>query len=41
MLDIKLLRDEPERVKKAIAVKNADPGLVDEFLTSDGKWRDI
>jgi seryl-tRNA synthetase len=39
MLDINLLRKEPERVKQAIAVKNASPELVDEFLELDGAWR--
>ncbi len=39
MLDITLLRKEPDRVKTAIASKNADPGLVDEFLKLDAAWR--
>jgi len=39
MLDIKLLRDDPEKVKKGIASKGADPKLVDEFLTLDEEWR--
>jgi seryl-tRNA synthetase len=39
MLDIKLLREEPEKVKKAIATKNADPKLVDEFVKFDAEWR--
>jgi len=39
MLDIKLLREEPEKVKKAITTKNADPKLVDEFLRLDAEWR--
>lgn len=39
MLDVKLLREEPERVKRGIATKNADPGLVDEFLRLDEAWR--
>ncbi len=38
-MDINLLRNEPEKVKKAIATKNADPGLVDEFLKLDESWR--
>lgn len=41
MLDIKLLREEPEKVKKGIAAKNADPKIVDEFLILDGKWREL
>ena len=39
MLDVELLRNEPERVKKLIATKNADPKLVDEFLRLDTEWR--
>ncbi len=41
MLDIKLLRDEPEKVKKSIATKNADPKLVEEFLALDANWREL
>jgi seryl-tRNA synthetase len=41
MLDIKLLRDEAERVKKAIAAKNADTNLVDDFLKLDNEWRTL
>src|SRR3989338_2381356 len=41
MLDIKLLREEPEKVKSAIKLKGADPKLVDNFLELDGGWRRI
>ena len=41
MLDIKLLRDNPDKVKDGIAAKNADPKLVDEFLRLDKEWREI
>ncbi len=40
MLDIRLLREDAEKVKKAIATKNADPGLVDAFLSLDKDWRE-
>lgn len=40
MLDIKLLREEPEKVKQLIATKNADPGLVDTFTELDRAWRE-
>lgn len=40
MLDIKLLREEPDRVKRGILAKNADPNLVDAFLELDKEWRD-
>jgi len=41
MLDIKLLREEPEKVKQGIASKGADPKLVDEFLRLDEIWRKL
>ncbi|MBI4085010.1 MAG: serine--tRNA ligase [Candidatus Liptonbacteria bacterium] len=41
MLDIKLLREEPEKVKKAIKFKGTDPKLVDGFLKLDSGWRRI
>ena len=41
MLDIKLIRENPEVVKKAIALKGADPKLVDNFLELDGGWKRI
>jgi seryl-tRNA synthetase len=39
MLDITLLREQPEMVKQKIATKNVDPALVDAFLKADGEWR--
>ena len=39
MLDIKLLRENPEEVKRGIAAKQADPKLVDTFLKLDLEWR--
>lgn len=41
MLDIKLLRDDPERVQKGIAAKGSDPELVDRFLETDAIWRGL
>ena len=41
MIDIKLLRENPEKVKKGITAKKFDRRLVDEFLESDGKWREL
>src|SRR3989338_7016040 len=41
MLDINLIRKEPERIKKALAAKQADPLLVDNFLQLDEKWRTL
>lgn len=41
MIDVHLLRNEPERMKQAIATKNADPALVDKFLALDNEWREL
>ncbi len=41
MLDINLIRQNPELVKNGIASKNADPKLVDDFLALDENWRKL
>jgi len=41
MLDITLLREQSDKVKKGIAAKNADPKLVDDFLALDEEWRKL
>src|SRR3989344_5303434 len=41
MININLLRNEPERVKKGISAKRSSPELVDRFLEIDQKWRSI
>lgn len=41
MLDINLIRQNPDTVKKGIKLKNINPKLVDDFLTSDKKWREL
>ena len=41
MLDVELLRKNPEKVKKGIEAKQADDKLVDDFLRVDGKWREM
>src|SRR3990167_10862476 len=41
MLDIRLLRDESETVKKGLAAKGADASLADEFLKWDKLWREV
>ncbi len=41
MLDINLIRENPEKIKKGISAKNADPSLVDKFLEADKKWREL
>ncbi|MEK7086955.1 MAG: serine--tRNA ligase [Patescibacteria group bacterium] len=39
MLDVNLIRGEPEKVKGGVASKNVDPKLVDRFLRFDDEWR--
>lgn len=41
MLDVNLIRENPEKVKKGVAAKNADPKMVDDFLALDEKWRKL
>ena len=40
MLDIKLLRENPDIVKKSQRRRGEDEGIVDEVLRYDGLWRD-
>lgn len=39
MLDISLVRTEPEKVREGLRAKRADPQLVDSFLARDAEWR--
>lgn len=39
MIDIKLIRENPQKVKKACRSKNVDPGVVDGVLLMDKKRR--
>jgi len=41
MIDVNLIRQEPEKVKEGIAKKKTDPKLVDKFLRLDEKWRKV
>ena len=41
MLDINIIRRDPNLVKKGLKAKNADAGLVDRFLGLDEKWRGL
>ena len=40
MLDIKILREKTEELKKATADKQVDPSVVDRALELDQKWRE-
>ncbi len=39
MLDVNLIRNNPERVKEGLLKKKVDPKLVDKFLRLDEEWR--
>jgi len=41
MLDINLIRENPDLIKQGIALKNVDPKLVDDFLALDERWRKL
>jgi len=41
MLDLKLIRDNPDLVRAGLRKKNADPGLVDRVLEIDRRRRDL
>lgn len=41
MLDIRLLREEPERVRADLKKRGRDPAAVDEVLDADQRWRDV
>ncbi len=41
MLDVNLIRTNPEAVRAGIKTKNADPKLVDQFLKLDTEWREL
>ncbi|MEK7077312.1 MAG: serine--tRNA ligase, partial [Patescibacteria group bacterium] len=41
MLDIKLLREELDKVKEGIQKKGANPAMVDDFLAVDREWREL
>lgn len=41
MLDPKLIRENPDKVKQGIKAKNLSSKLVDDFLSLDEKWRKL
>ena len=41
MLDINLIREKPDLVRKALRDRQDDPSPVDAILTLDGKRRDL
>lgn len=41
MIDINVIRENPESVRKAVVNKGLKPDLVDKFLEIDKKWRSV
>jgi len=41
VLDVNLIRQNPDKVKKGISAKNFNPQLVDDFLVIDEQWRKL
>jgi seryl-tRNA synthetase len=41
MIDVELLRTDPEKLKQGVAAKQFDPSLVDNALELDGVWRKL
>ena len=41
MIDIELLRSNPNLVKKSLELRNGNPNIVDEVLVVDKEWRGI
>ncbi|PIP29883.1 serine--tRNA ligase [Candidatus Jorgensenbacteria bacterium CG10_big_fil_rev_8_21_14_0_10_54_38] len=39
MLDINLIREQPDKIKEGVQKKNIDPKLVDKFIRLDEQWR--
>ncbi|MFH1193181.1 MAG: serine--tRNA ligase [Candidatus Jorgensenbacteria bacterium] len=39
MLDINLIREQPDKIKEGVQKKNIDPKLVDKFIRLDERWR--
>lgn len=41
MLDVNLIRNNPDRIKEGISKKGVSPALVDDFLALDKEWREL
>jgi seryl-tRNA synthetase len=41
MLDIQLIREQPDAVREALRKRHDDPSIVDEIITLDVTWRDL
>ena len=41
MIDIKLIRQEPDLVRKALEKRGESPNILEEILKLDGEWREL
>lgn len=41
MLDITLIREDPEKVRQGLRLRQMDAGMVDQVLELDGRWRQM
>src|SRR5437763_2422770 len=41
MLDLRLIREDPDGVREALARRKAGDGVVDEILALDERWRSL
>ncbi len=41
MIDYRLIRNEPERVRQALRSRGYEPTMVDEWLAVDARWREL
>jgi seryl-tRNA synthetase len=41
MLDMRLIREDPDRVREALVKRQMDPSSVDEILVLDERWRQL
>lgn len=39
MLDVSIIRSEPEKIREMLVNRNVDPEILDCFLEADGEWR--
>ena len=41
MLDVNIIRSEPDTIRKMLVNRNVDPEILDRFLEADGEWRKL
>ena len=41
MLDVNVIRAEPEKIRSMLKNRNKDDAILDRFLAADQEWRDL